>query len=259
MQRKHHPAGGSSRFAGPTRPGVLFPGLVLTLFTAAIGLACGSTSGGGEEEPPPPGSFQVNWRITALSLSCEEAGLESVELQLRLDGSLAFDERRPCGDLAATIDDIAPGRYELALVGVDAANKPTYRSETTAVTIEPASTTMVGTIRLEQVPATLQITWSFANTRLCGFNQVRTVEIVVFDVDLQKHVFPRTSFDCNRADPVQAEVRPGTVKVIASGIDATGAPIFAADQQFTVVAGQPKDVHLLLQKCGEGAGDQPGC
>ncbi|MBM4319801.1 MAG: hypothetical protein FJ125_07540 [Deltaproteobacteria bacterium] len=235
--------------------GILLPLLAMVLVAFLSGCP---TSDGDDREPEaqPPGSLQIHWRITELSKSCEQAEVKKIQLRLELVGEVVHEETKECSDTdrTATMGNIAPATYDLVISGLDGSGKAIYRARTN-VNIRPGSTEVLSTpLTLSRLPALLKINWSFANGMRCGYNKVHRIEIVIWDVEDEEAIDDRMSYDCDfEGDFVTIEVkRPGTVKVIASGIDETGRAIFADSQQFDLVAEQVQEVLLRLQTCAPG-------
>lgn len=172
----------------------------IAIAVAAAGLVgCGDTV-----DSPPKGTLTVNWEVRPRG--CSQAGVEEVQIDLEFEEG-TITETYPCSQGNATIEELRPANYTMHLWGIDAAGDTTYEAEARTITVHGGGETVADPTRLTARPGELRVVWRFANGRVCGANQIETVEFALYDTD-DFRVRQRT-FDCSKGDARIPEVPPG--------------------------------------------------
>jgi len=174
-------------------------------YLVAIAVAAAGLTGCGEAvDSSANGTLAVNWEIRPRG--CSQAGVEEVQVDLEFDEG-TITETYPCEQGRATIDELRPANYTLRVWGIDAAGDTTYEAESRTITVHGGGETVADPMRLTARPGDLRIVWRFDNGRVCGANQVETIDFAVYDTD-DFRVRDRT-FDCSRGSARISEVPPG--------------------------------------------------
>lgn len=171
----------------------------------AIGLVATGTLGCGDSvDTTPNGTLTVNWEIRPRG--CKQADVKDVQIDLEYDEG-TITKRFPCEKGEATIGDLRPANYNVTVWGIDAVGDTTYEADSRTITVHGGGETVASPVRLTASPGKLRVVWQFANGRVCGANQVDTVEFALYDTD-DFRVRQRT-FDCPKGRARIQEVPPG--------------------------------------------------
>jgi len=236
----------------------------LALFVAAAGtLGCGGGS-------KPPGSLTVGWYIGAAS--CEEAGLESVDVELyyaQSEDLFDVQAKVACGAGQTTFETVDPGLYDVRVLGYPAGagaelTPADATFEGTAAEVEVLSGEEVrvpGDIRLSGRKGAIYVSWRFADGDMCAVNGVTTVEITVYDAGRNEDAWLQVACDMSDylatlpeeevADGVRGvyidelDAEPLSVEVIGYG--RTGAATWAGRASFELAHGQVRDIPIRLE------------
>lgn len=209
---------------------------MLSLLVGGLLMGCG-----GDVGPVGAGSLSLEWDVRPRG--CESAGVETVSVQL--DGAERIIETFDCTDGAADIDDLAPGNYELSLIGMNDRRQRIFWAEPSRVTIQGQRVTEVEPVNLTARPAEIDVFWVFDNGRVCGANDVDEVEIALFDkLDYE---ISRDTYACDEGVAPLTGFAAGTyvVEVTAqiAGIDA-----WRGTQGIVVDRGEEAQVEVSLQR-----------
>lgn len=143
------------------------------LAIVAFGLATGCVVRDDEEPEGSTGTVELSWQMGPSG--CVAAGITEVEVDIGGVGG-TFD----CEEGGATIG-VPAGTHDVVLTGVDATGDERFGGEELGVVVTAGETTVVPTIVLGALPASLTVNWSFANGQLCTPNGVEEVEAFLFD------------------------------------------------------------------------------
>lgn len=147
---------------------------------------------GDEVEPLDDGRVEVAFEVSPHG--CQEAGVEVVEVRLE-NAHRHYDEAVDCQEGEVFFDSVAPAEYEVTASGFDADERQTFSSDAESLTAKAEQTVTVSGMRLTAKPASVEVTWSFDNGRVCGANEVDEVEVGVYDEAYYE--VGRGQFDCN--------------------------------------------------------------
>ncbi|MFB6371726.1 MAG: hypothetical protein ABEN55_01100 [Bradymonadaceae bacterium] len=177
----------------------------LTSYTMLIAVAVAGLSGCADAiDSPSNGKLTVNWEIRPRG--CTQAGVEEIQVDLAFEKG-TITERYPCKKGGATIADLRPANYTVQLWGIDEAGDTTYEAESRKITVHGGNETVADPVRLTARPGDLRVVWRFANGRVCGANDVESIEFALYDTD-DFRVRHRT-FDCPAGSARITEVPPG--------------------------------------------------
>jgi hypothetical protein len=156
-------------------------------------LAVGLTACGDSAEPLGDGSLALSWQVSPHG--CDVAGVETVEVRLQ-NAHRTRSESYACVDGEALVEDIAPAKYDLVIVGIDSGDNETFISGSRLVTLGAEKLNETSRVRLTAKPASVEAAWRFENGRVCGANGVSRVEVAVYDQAFYE--IARTRFECDR-------------------------------------------------------------
>jgi hypothetical protein len=226
---------------------VLLPTLVAALGLTAVG--CGDDTGS-----LPPGNLSIHWLVG--SSDCERAGVTTIAVFLTGERALGTDVRTfDCRDGGALLTGLRPGVYSLSFRGRDANNVDRFGGEVTGVEVRSNGTTTVQTVRLSALPAEMRVTWYFENGRMCAFNGVANVEIVLYRAEYE--IFS-TVVPCIDALVELQDIQADTYDVEVLGLDDGGRARFVGQEQVQVGRGDRATVEVRLvavPSTRAGAGD----
>ena len=151
-----------------TRLGV---GCCVLLFTMIVG-ACNEAP-----ELQEPGTLSMSWRVSPLG--CKAAGVVSVEIELNGEAI----ETLSCDAGQLIIEGLEPRAHTINLHGQDSSGAVIFESGEQAVGIAAGDVTTLDDVRLTAKPGILQLNWHFSNGRLCSANNIKEVEIDIYDSD----------------------------------------------------------------------------
>lgn len=214
--------------------------------TAASLLALFSLAACGGEEAEEPGVLSVGWRISPLG--CQESGVKTVELKLTgLDDQPGLTQSWSCSAGRAILDSMEPGRYDLALTGIDAAGQTTFQSTTARLSVRPGRVTTYNDARLTARPGEVHVTWFFDNGYLCASNGVEQVFIGVYDADA--YVMQETLVRCDAGTGSLGGLPSGRfyVEILALAPDMTS--LFRGIEEIELDRGDDLSLDVPLQAC----------
>jgi hypothetical protein len=186
----------------------------------------------------PPGSLSLSWTIGATD--CEAAGLADVAVAID-DGDLATFA---CSSGTGTVPDVAPGRYDLRVLGRETGGIDRYGADVADVVVESGADTPLGNVTLSALPAPVTVSWVFADGGLCAQNDVETVHVRLFDAgDFLGH---EGEAPCTDGILVVEQVTGGTWTVDVEGISAADATTRTGEADVVVEPGTPVDVRVTL-------------
>lgn len=246
----------------------------LLLMALSFGLGCG----GGSD---PPGSVVIPWRVGGQS--CEQAGLGSVDVELRY-GDVVYDVRRErCSAGQAVFTDVEPGTYTVNVYGyrvpaegdtneltpADAAYEATYPEAPEGAGLRVLSgeearpeTTLV----LKARKGAIYLRWRLPGGDTCTFAGIGDIEVRIYNrfsterfyetytCDLRDYLAGLTEEELQdarrgvRIDGLEAE--PMTVELRA--FDSQGVAQQQGSASFELGFGDVQDVVVDLEPCTAG-------
>lgn len=169
------------------------------------------------EEVEPLGDASVRALFSLAPGGCEEAGVAHVSLEL--DGQEI--DRVECAVGALRVGGIAPGRYRVALVGVDASGVATHGAQLGEVTLRGDLLSTLDAARLTALPARASASWRFWDGSVCGALGVESVEASVFDA--LGWEYATVTLPCDAGSGEVGEVPAGAHVVWVHAVGADGA------------------------------------
>ncbi|HHO54608.1 MAG TPA: hypothetical protein ENK18_27970 [Deltaproteobacteria bacterium] len=184
-----------------------------------------------------PGTVDFTWQVGASG--CELSGVTDVEVFVGTVSAVY-----PCTDGGGTLS-VADGSYDLVAVGYDETGAPRYEGTAANVRVYAGGSVSVPTVRLEALPAQLELNWFFENGRLCGSNDVDDVDVVLFKDD-------RIELDlvtpCDDGTELIEEVPAGLYTVSILGRDSTGTARFSGESDVELLKGDFSTVDIQLSE-----------
>lgn len=194
--------------------------------------------GPGPDDPPPgDGIVEVSWLVG--SGGCELSGITDVRVEI---GTL--EELVACDDGATRIQ-LQAGDYSLVVTGLDADGVARFEAREELVSVFADDTTLVPTLRLSALPATLTLFWRFVNGSLCGANGVANVDVALFDNEQLVDPFP-VIVDCDPGEATFTEIPAGPYVVNLAGLDESNQAIFEARKEIELLRGETLAEELEL-------------
>jgi hypothetical protein len=190
---------------------------LIALLSPALLLACGPTP-----EALAPGDVELPWTIPPAG--CEAAGVDTIEVTLA--GSQGrFSEQRPCDDGALSLAEVPFGRYTLSMRGL-AQGRPVHEAQQTLLVVRPDLATVAPTTVLTALPASVALSWRFADDKRCEERAVETFLIGLYDP--AGALIASTDVPCDAATHTLSELPAGSwtigLTALPSG-PATSAPV----------------------------------
>ncbi len=193
------------------------------------------------EAVEPLGDAAVRATFELAPGGCEEAGVSRVALEL--DGDEVA--RGACDDGALRVDGIAPGRYSVRFVGIDASGQPTHGASLGQVTLRGDLMTTLEAARLTALPARASASWRFWDASLCGALGVETVQASVFDALGWEYV--SASLPCDAGSGEMGEVPAGAHVVWVQAIGADGV-VFEGVSEVVLKRGGDATAEVVLER-----------
>ncbi len=195
------------------------------------------------EVPPDPGVLTLQW-AAGPALTCQEAGLETVEVALMRKGKAVFSRMYPCQEGAAYLDGLEAGRYELRLTGRDAQGTETFGGVAQDVRVGAGGETWLGEVAMSALPGVVTLRWFFDDGRMCAHNQVEWVWVQVYNeayYDVGRH-----RFVCDWGEAELGELQSGHYIVEIRGEDGQGQRSMASVVGLEVTRGGRAEVEVAL-------------
>ncbi|MEN0062670.1 MAG: hypothetical protein AAGA48_11005 [Myxococcota bacterium] len=183
------------------------------------------------------GTIEVSWRVG--SSGCELAEVTDVQIQI---GDL--ERTIPCTTGETSLQLLA-GDYALLATGLDASGVARFEAREELVSVFEGETTVVPTLRLSALPATLTLFWKFENGSLCGANGVDSIDIALFNNEQIVAPFPIKT-ECSDGEEVFPGIPAGSYVVSMLGLNADDQADFEARQDVTLLRGEEASFELEL-------------
>lgn len=207
------------------------------------------TGCGEDEEPDQPGVLSVSWRVSPLG--CAESGVRNIEVALRGASALTTERLLVGCDAAGTaIDNLAPGKYLINLLGLNEDGKPIFETGEMAFGINAGEITDLGEQRLTAKQAALTVFWYFDNGRLCTANGIGDMAVAVYDTD--GYLIEETSVSCESGGGIVENLKSGKLVIEVVGKGADGRGLYRGLQQVEVTRGDELNVEIAMIECAEG-------
>lgn len=198
------------------------------------------------------GTLEIRWTIGAGVQTCEDAGLDRVEVTLEEEGGDVL------GPFSASCEDgrsdvfvlqgVDEGDYTILIDGY-AGDELVYTGRSrTSFAVEPDSTVRASTVVLSPIPASLDVLWRFEDGRQCGFHDVDEMVVQAF---LNNAVAEEVSIPCAEGEALLEDILPGTYDVQVTALDVTtqDAVFRFTEANVVVEAGGRVEVDGLLFAC----------
>lgn len=130
------------------------PALALALVAFVVGIAPGCIIYDDNDPPPPPpfGDIAFDWSFDGIA-TCDEAGVDEVDVAIFQNGELVLDHgREPCEGGGLIFTDIHTGFYEVFIDAYDRNGEVLY-SGNFAIRVEGGQTNDAGVVVLESINA----------------------------------------------------------------------------------------------------------
>jgi hypothetical protein len=202
-----------------------------------------------DEDTPleEPGGLSIEWRVAPLG--CKDSGVQIVTAEVQGPSSPA-QVVYPCDSGRTVIEDLAPGRYNIRLYGVDQTGRATFASAQFDVGVSPGTITPVEAVRLTAKEARLEVNWFFENGRLCAQNGVSEVSVGVYDKDA--YAIDERIYSCGTARGVIEGLQSGSYLIHVLGLAADGTGLFQGIKALDLQRGDDAVVEVELESCEEG-------
>lgn len=203
------------------------------------------------------GTLEIRWRIGAGVQTCEEAGLDTVEVTLDQDGDLLGPYSTSCeAGRSGTfvIDGVEEGDYTI-IVDAFAGDELVYTGQSRdTVFVEADATVLANTVVLSPIPASLQVLWRFDDGRQCGFHDVDEMLVEAF---LNNAIAEEVVVLCADGEAILEDVLPGTYDVQVTALDVVDQlPVFRfLEANIAVEAGSQIEVDGILVPCEDIEGN----
>ena len=197
-------------------------------------LLCACSAEPAGREAVAKGWVDLSWMVPG---GCDDAGLAEVDVLLGGDhvGSHACSE-------GAVVFRARAGLHMLQLGGVDRFGQDRYAAEVALQVVE-GETTPVPTLVLEALPAEVEVSWFFANSRLCSTNEVVSVDVAVFEEGSR---VADVDADCDQGIAVLRELPSGRYLLDVVGRDVVGRAQYHGEREIDVDKGQVVAVEVEL-------------
>ena len=215
-------------------------GLVHTMLAA--GLACAAFGCGEAPKPLGDGSLEVTWQVSPRG--CEQANVETVDVKLS-NAHRSYAGSYACSDSEALLDNLTPATYELEVVGLDPSGRQTFVADKTLVTVCAEKKNDAPHLRLTAKPATLEVSWRFANGRVCGANGVERIEVAIFDPSYYE--MARQNFSCNAGSGTFDELIAGEY-IVEAVAESSDDAVYSGTDETSLKRGDEGQVDVELEK-----------
>ncbi len=211
------------------------PLLIVSLAAGVPLLACGDTV-----EPSPDGRLEVSWEVSPRG--CAESGVESVQIDLEYERGVET-ETFPCQKETATVEDLEPANYTVRVWGLDEAGDSIFGAGPREVTVQSDERKTLEAFRLTAQPGELRVSWQFDNGRLCGFNEVDSLALALYD--MSDVLIDEKSVECTAGQDLLGEVPPGSYQLeLRAESDGSG---FVALEEVDIERGKTTEVDVVLK------------
>lgn len=216
-----------------------------TLVTGCVidgpGLGDPDTTG----QPPGDGIVEVSWIVG--SSGCALAQVTDIQLTIG-----TYENTYPC-DNGSTRVQLPAGDYSLVATGLDADGVARFEATEELVSIFEDETTILPTLRLSALPASLTLFWRFENGSLCGANGVDSIDVALFDNEQLVDPFPIV-VDCDPGEADFDDIAAGSYVVSLLGQDESGVAIFDARKEIELYRGETLAEELVLTALADDTG-----
>jgi hypothetical protein len=201
---------------------------------------------------PPPGTLEVRWTIGAGVQTCEEAGLDAVEISLEEEGGDLLGPFTTSCEAGRSgtypLDDLDEGTYTVVIDALAGGERVYTGRSQGAYTVESDRTVRTERVVLSPIPASLDVLWRFEDGRQCGFHDVDDLVIQAF---LNNAVAEEVTTTCAEGEALIEDVLPGTYDVQVTALDAfTLEPAYRfTEANVTVAAGDEAVVDGIFVAC----------
>ena len=170
---------------------------------------------------PPPGTLEVRWTIGAGVQTCEEAGLDLVEITLEEEGGDLFGPFATSCESGRSgtysLDDLEEGTYTIVIDALAGEERVYTGTSQDTYTVESDTTVRTERVVLSPIPASLDVLWRFEDGRQCGFHDVDELVIRAF---LNNAVAEEVTTTCAEGEALIEDVLPGIYDVQVTALDA---------------------------------------
>jgi hypothetical protein len=223
-------------------------GTIGTLFGIVMAACLPACGGGGDSS----GSLTVRWVVGGTS--CDAAGVSTVKIHLLendLDVLPPPDPTATCvvGTDGLTLAKVPTGTFTLKIEGLDAQGNAFYEGTRDAVKVySDKLTTVDPPVTMSMKKAAVNLTWRFANGKMCPANGVSKVELGVFDQGSSEVL--NLQFPCGDGLALIEGLR-GNDKLNFNlfGVDAQGKRSFKGKAEVTPEPGKTADLEIVLAPC----------
>lgn len=204
------------------------------------------------------GTLEIRWTIGAGVQTCEDAGLDLVEVTLEEEGGDVIGPySAPCEAGRSDVfvlDGVDEGDYTILIDGYSGEELVYTGRSRSSFAVEADATVRASTVTLSPIPASLDVLWRFEDGRQCGFHDVDDMLVQAF---LNNAVAEEVVIPCADGEALIEDILPGTYDVQVTALDiATQAPVFRfTEANVAVEAGSQETVDGLLLSCDDIAGN----
>lgn len=210
----------------------------LLLPVAALTLICACSEA---VAPLDDAGLIVRWEMPPSD--CEASGLDQVRVVLE-SVSERLTRVVPCSPQEATLEGLPSGAWTLVLEGLDAGGVVRSLSSRASVLLHPGLRDDLPVQRLAPSPSQVDVSWSFANGLLCGSNNIKEVDVTIFD--RFGHELARDAFPCDQGEGVLSQVPAGEHLLHVIARDPAGR-VFEAVVEIDVDRGDAHRATALME------------
>jgi hypothetical protein len=199
---------------------------------------------GGTTESLPPGNISISWLMG--SSGCQLLDIETVVISLESsDSAKNFSETAACDAGSSELEDIEPGSYSLILTGHDAEETTRFQGDAGQIEVRSGGTITVPTVQLSALPSTISVTWYFENGRMCGHNEIETVDITLFD---NEHLLSTEVSPCADGIYILENILSGDYVVDILARDVDGVAQFSGQESIEIDRGDFMEIEVVLME-----------
>lgn len=190
------------------------------------------------------GTANLSWQVGARG--CAEHDVNHIRITQREASGTRVLQRwdLACAAGRATLVGVRPGRYVFEVEGRDHTSTPRWHGASAPIEVRASGETVVPTITLTGLPATVEIRWNFGGP-FCSHAEVARVEVKVFDTE---------GFEVSRAQAacetgtVEFSLRAGLFDVSVEGLNSLGVVTHSYLLELHVQRGEQVDATVTLEK-----------
>lgn len=216
------------------------------ILTAALALTIGAGCG----ESDKFGDLVVRYQIGS-GVSCDEAGIESLEISLYGESHELTPQRAACHDERGELlfRQIPEDVYDVVVHGLDSNDEPIFEGQERNVTVLEGEESETRTITITVMNPALRVRWRFDNGFQCSTNGVEELQMVLYreSINIERDEI----VSCDLGEYLIEDLFPGNYDLRVRAIDAEeGEYSFAHDyDDIDLTGGGTDSIVVTLEAC----------